>query len=147
MITRVALLFIAGALASLGAYACSSDAPSPVSATDAGAEAAIDEDPETDAIDAAVAACEVPEVATTGVAKCDECVQKNCCIAVVDCFGDVDCVALNDCFNACGQKHPTRDDAGAACAADCASAHTNVAKKFTGMLECESKRCGVACRG
>lgn len=141
-------LIVVCAVATAGLHAvaaCStSDSKGPV-AGDAAAADAVEETEPVEVADAATAPCKLTAKMTTGVALCDECLQKGCCQALVACLGEATCSAVNVCFNGCTAKYGTTD-AGAQCARDCVQGKDEPAKRLNDALECEFTRCGSQCK-
>ncbi|CAN5925234.1 hypothetical protein BH11MYX4_BH11MYX4_68710 [soil metagenome] len=136
---------LSGALIVTSVACSSSDSPGPSSSAGDAAGDAVDELVPVEPADAAVAACKLGAKMTTGVAICDECLQKGCCQVLVACLGEKVCGALSDCLNDCRARLGT-NDAGAQCAAACVQGKDEPAKRLTDALECESTRCGTQCK-
>ena len=126
-------------------FACSSSASDPPATSPA--DAAIEEeDTGTSAPDASpkdAATCE--PVVNTGRKTCDDCLKKNCCVALNNCFDDPSCDAYNTCYLDCGKK--SVDDAGLRdCLLVCTNKYPNASQKLLDALECQNTSCGAACK-
>jgi len=149
-VKRSALLFLltplpagAGVLA-LAACSSSTETKTPQAAEDAAAEVLVQAPVEP--VDAAPPACTLTKDMKTGVKACDDCLQASCCLSIVSCLGETTCAALNDCLNDCRTQFGSTSDAGAQCVRACAKDKEEPAKRLTDLLECESTRCGTACK-
>ena len=142
MIRLLFLSFLASAAVAL-VIACSSSesAKTPAPEADAAPDAA--EDSLLEPVDAAPPACKL--AVGSGVKVCDDCLQKNCCVAVNTCLNDKSCDALNACIADCGTRLG-RSDAGVACVKDCVAARPDAAPAVNDLFECESTRCDTECK-
>ena len=131
----------AGALVT--AIACSSTetAKTPAPESDAAADAT--DDSLLEPVDAPPPACKLG--VGSGVKVCDDCLQKNCCVAVNTCLNDKQCDALNACIAKCGTRLGS-GDAGVACVRQCLSARPDAAPAVNDLFECESTRCNTECK-
>jgi hypothetical protein len=149
-VLRRRMFWVSSSIAALGGIvvACSSttETVSSTPAADAAASDAVEEEDPVAVADAGGGTCTLPEDLSTGVKTCDDCLQKRCCTVIVTCFDDKACTTMNDCMNACRQKHGTTD-AGADCTRGCAEKDNAAAEKLLDMLECQSSRCGTECKG
>ena len=125
--------------------ACStSDAQGSAASEDAAADA-VDALELVQPADAAAPTCKLTAKMTTGVATCDECLQKGCCMAFVACLSEAKCSALNACFNGCTVKFG-QGDAGEQCVSACAQGKEEPTGRLTAALSCEATRCATQCR-
>lgn len=139
--------FLAFALAA-GAACSSSSASGVATGGDAGdtSDGGADDAAAADAAETGPAACTLRKEDGTGVAKCDDCLQKKCCQVIEDCMTDTDCKALSDCYGSCYDLG-AKSDAGVQCVRDCLSEHKASSLKFQNALECENTSCSSACQG
>ena len=137
-------LQVAGGMLAVAACSSSTETKGRASAEDAASEVLVQAPVEP--VEAAPPACALGKDMKTGVKVCDDCLQASCCLSILACLGETTCSGLNDCLNDCRAQFGSTSDAGAQCVRACAKDKEEPAKRLSDLLECESTRCGTACK-